>query len=59
MAKYDQQLGDLRNHLANAKSVLIALPQNITVDKKIGWVEAKMLRWQVEKYSKHLCNMIK
>lgn len=33
MAKYDAQLGDLGNQLAQAQSVLIALPSQITVDK--------------------------
>ncbi len=33
MAKYDSQLGDLKNRIASASNVLIFLPAEITVDK--------------------------
>lgn len=33
MAKYDAQLGDLKNKLATASSILVAVPSQITVDK--------------------------
>ena len=33
MAKYDVQLGDLKNKLASASSILIVVPGQITVDK--------------------------
>jgi hypothetical protein len=37
----------------DSQSSIINYVQVITVNKKLGWFESKMLQWQFEKFSKH------